>query len=108
MVSKLSNLLDQGQVERQFSYLGDSGLDVTIDDGIFVRANTVNNIVGATITLADDDVSLVYIDTNTLLVTSAIAVPAEDFVPLYEITTASGVVTVVSEMRVPSRGILDS
>jgi hypothetical protein len=109
LVSKPHNILEDGQVERQFSIVtGGTGLTRTFRTGFFVRGDVVNTVPQADVTVTDDDVTYVYIDTNTFLIASALAIPVEDFVMLYELTAASGVITVTLDWRHSSHGIKDT
>lgn len=78
-----------------------TGLVFAVYGGFYVARTDVNEIEASTVTLADDDVSQVYLDLTTMTVASTIAAtpPSTDSIHLFEVTAASGVITVVTEKR---------
>ncbi len=109
MVSKLSPLLEDGHVERQFSIVsGGTGLTRTFRGGVFVRGSVVTTFSDTPITVADNDTSFVYIDTNSLTVVSSTTAPVEDAVMIAEIVAVSGAITTITEWRTRSLGLVDT
>ena len=108
MVSKLSPILEDGHVERQFKPGPiPVGLVVSIASGIFVRGDVLTDVPAADITVTDDDITYIYLNTNTLLVVGSITFPVEDFMIIVEVTAVSGVVTSMVDWRSRSSGLLD-
>lgn len=108
MTTKIGNIQENGQVERQFAIVATgSGLTRTVKAGIFARNDVVTTFSDTDVTVADDDISYVYINTNSLTIVDSTTFPAEDFVMLFEITAASGVITEILDWRSRTSGILD-
>ncbi len=109
MVTKLSNLLENGVVERNFSMKASdgTGLSRTFRAGTFVRGNIVSDIAETTVTVADNDTSYIYLDTDTLLITHSTTFPVEDFVMIAEFVAVTGTITTINEWRSRSNGLKD-
>lgn len=108
LVTKLNPILEDGHVERQFTIVsGGTGLTRTIRGGFFVRGSIVNTIAQADVTVTDDDVTYICINTNTNVIDSALTIPSEDNIMLFDITAASGVVTTINDWRHRTHGLID-
>ena len=109
MVTRISPLLDSGQISGQFSYkAGYSGLNLTFRAGYFVRGDVVTSIDETTIALTNNATNWVYIDTNNLILTSDTAIPSEDYILVAKVITASGAISSIQDLRARLTGIVDS
>jgi hypothetical protein len=110
LVTKVSQITEGG-VEAQFAVLLStrSGLNIDVAPGFFVRDSVVTEYAAATtVACTDDDVTYIYIDTNTLAISTAIVLPTEDYVFIAAVTAVSGVITVVVDWRSRSSGVVDT
>ena len=73
-------------------------LDVDYTGGIAVVNETYYDILGGTITLADDDVSYVYVGTDGAVADNTTGFPVNS-IPLAEVTTVSGDITILNDRR---------
>ena len=110
MVTKLHDNLEGGSIATQFEVItgSASGLSLTFRAGLLARGDTITSFPDTIVTVADDDTSFVYINTNTLAIEDALVVPDEDYVILASVLAASGVITTVTDYRTRSSGIVDS
>lgn len=89
----------------QFSYDEDAttGLDFHYREGYLLKFSVATQILSGFVTLADDAVNIVYLNYLDGFegIESAIsgAEPAEDIIPLYLVTTASGEITNIADYR---------
>lgn len=110
MVSKLSNILENGIVERQFSMKsGGTGLSRTFRAGVMVQEDDVQLISETTITATDDDTTYVYINTGVtpFVLTSSTTFPFDEFAMVSELVAVSGVITTINDWRSRSSGLLE-
>ena len=107
-----TGLLENTQVEKQYSQdeATTTGLTLGLRGGFFSYNDRVEVIAASTTALVDDDVNFVYINwlvTPAVIATQLTAFPALQYVPLYRVTTASGVITAVENWRVRTTSIKD-
>jgi hypothetical protein len=108
MVTRLSTLLDDGQISGQFSHkAGYTDLNLTFRGGVFVKRATVTVIPETSVLLTASTTNFVYIDTNTLTVVTATVRPTEDFVLIASVVTGISTITTIVDERYRSLGLLD-
>jgi len=107
VVTKLNTqLLEDGLIERQFKYdpSTTSGLTFGITGGYYNVANTVNELFATTVTLTDDDVNYIYIDTTVPEIVAEIVIQEDNHILCYVVTTSSGVITNIEDARIRNIG----
>lgn len=62
-----------------------------------ITGSSSTTIAAGTIAMADDDVNYVYVESGA--VATDVTIPATDVRLLWEVTTASGVITAVADLR---------
>lgn len=95
-------LLENTLIERQFAQdpLTTTGLTFGMNGGFISLGVVVTEIPDSTTVLTDDDINFLYIDISSIpTITVALSNPTEDALMLYEIVTASGVITGVTSWR---------
>lgn len=101
MVTKLSDTVVATQLEGQFQHRPElsSGLDFVLSAGIFLDG-AQTTVDQTTVTLTDDAINSVIINLdNTPATLEATTSPPNNVLLLYKVTTVSGVVTSISDLR---------
>lgn len=75
-----------------------SGLDFYYKAGRVRNDNVITNVSAGYVTLADDDVNYVEVDGSGVVTDNIVGFTAGK-IPLYEVTTASGVITLATDKR---------
>ena len=78
---------------------GHSGLDFAYKSGIVRQDQIVSATAAGTVTLADDDVSYIEVNPADGVVSDNVTGFTAGRIPLFEVTTASGAITVVTDKR---------
>ena len=102
MVTRVSDTVVNGHVERQFAQdvLATSGLDFGINDGLYVEGLSVTSVEANVLTLADDEINYVYLNTSSMFLESTTgSFPSADFVPMFVVTTSAGAIANVDDVR---------
>lgn len=103
MVTKLSDTVVDTVYERQFRYLSteSSGLSFVMDAGQLMETSGLVEFPKQTITLVDDTSQhiLINFDVNPAQVVRQTTITADKYLLLYEIATASGVISTVDDCR---------
>ena len=110
MVTKLHAVLEDGQISEQFTlFVAGFVPQLRCSPGIFVKGDEVNIIPLSVVTnITDDAVNFVYLDINTLVVTSSTTLPTINYVLIGEATMSSGVITNIEDWRARSEGLVDA